>query len=149
MCEEMESQPHHLKQLSAYLYHCSTQYVFSSYFGSTLTFHMYLMIDTLTFHICLIILFSCDGYIIKSSKEMCGTLVIVLCSGVYRSTWVDEMSEYMRNGVAPDDYEDEEDSDLEDFVASDDEFLDDEMGAGQSHDYSAEIRKLFRYDPRK
>ncbi len=69
-----------------------------------------------------------------------------LFSGTYTSTWVDEMSEYMQNGLAPDC---EDDSDLEGFVASDDEFLDDEEGEGQSHDYSSEIRKLFRYDPRK
>lgn len=46
----------------------------------------------------------------------------------------------------------EEDSDMDGFVASDDDFLDDgDQGEGhkQLHDYSSEIRKMFHYDPTK
>lgn len=64
-------------------------------------------------------------------------------SGRYTSTWVDEMSEYLHtNQVASNELE-EEDSDLDGFVTSDEEFLDDEEG---EHDYSSEIRKIFGYD---
>ena len=68
--------------------------------------------------------------------------------GRYTSTLVDEMSEYMRSYHKQLDQEgsEDDDSDLEGFVASDEEFLDDDS---EPHDYSAEIRKLFRYDPRK
>lgn len=65
------------------------------------------------------------------------------------------MSQYLRsNPLAPGDaYDEEEDeySDLDGFVASDDEFLDDGQGEGlaMSHDYSSEICKIFGYDRRK
>ena len=67
-------------------------------------------------------------------------------SGRYTSTWVDEMSQFMRSNQEDLDLEEEDYSDLEDFVASDDEFLDD---GEEGQDYSSEIRKLFRYDPRR
>ena len=65
-----------------------------------------------------------------------------LCSGQYRSTWVDEMTDYLQSGSAycDDDDEEEEEDDLDGFVASDEEFSD------QEADYSSEIRKIFGYD---
>ena len=61
------------------------------------------------------------------------------------------MSDYMRSQpVAEEDYDDYDDaSDLDGFVASDDddELLDE--GGLRGQDYSAEIRKLFKYDPRR
>lgn len=56
------------------------------------------------------------------------------------------MSQYVRSELLEDDEDDY--SDLEGFVASDDEFLDD-GDEGGANDYSSEIRKLFRYDPTK
>lgn len=53
------------------------------------------------------------------------------------------MSRYLHtHQLAPDDL-DEEDSDLDGFVASDEEFIDDEEAG---HDYSSEIQKIFGYD---
>lgn len=69
---------------------------------------------------------------------------VTCCSGHYTSTWVDEMSEYLQSNQL--ELEEEEDSDLDGFVASDEEFLDD---AEEVNDYSSEIRKIFGYDRRK
>ena len=64
----------------------------------------------------------------------------------YTSSYVDEMMDFLRsegvNGVE-DLYSDEEDDGLEDFIASDDEFIDDSEMEG---DYSSAIRKIFGYD---
>ena len=54
------------------------------------------------------------------------------------------MSEYLQSNQL--ELEEEEESDLDGFVTSDEEFLDDEE---QSNDYSSEIRKIFGYDRRK
>ena len=54
------------------------------------------------------------------------------------------MSEYLQSNQL--ELEEEEDSDLDGFVTSDEEFLDD--GEAVS-DYSSEIRKIFGYDRRK
>ena len=70
-----------------------------------------------------------------------------MSSGRYTSSWVDEMSHYVQSSALDADDVYEDDSDLDGFVASDEEFLDDGDECGQ--DYSSEIRKLFRYDPRK
>ncbi len=64
----------------------------------------------------------------------------------YTSTWVHEMSDFVRQGVYEDGYtdEDEEDEDLADFVASDDE-----EGMEGDVEVSSEIRKIFGYDRSK
>ncbi len=64
--------------------------------------------------------------------------------GPYKSSWVDEMTDYLRsNDFEADGYSDEEEEDdLDGFVASDDEVEDME-------DYSTEISKIFGYDRRK
>lgn len=70
---------------------------------------------------------------------------------MYKSSWVDEMSNFMRsNEFAPGDYlsdEEEEDDDLDGFVASDEEKEGEEGEEGA--DYSSEIRKIFGYDRRR
>ena len=63
----------------------------------------------------------------------------------YRSTWVDEMSDFMQKTEY--DMEDDDDEDLDDFVVDDDEYseyLDDE-----TEDYSSTIREIFGYDKRR
>ena len=64
----------------------------------------------------------------------------------YTSSYVDEMMDFMRsegvNGVE-DLYSDEEEAEMDDFIASDDEFIDDSEEDG---DYSSAIRKIFGYD---
>ena len=64
----------------------------------------------------------------------------------YTSSYVDEMMDFMGlegvNGVE-DLYSDEEDGYLDDFIASDDEFIDDSEEGG---DYSSVIGKIFGYD---
>ena len=64
----------------------------------------------------------------------------------YTSSYVDEMMDYLRsegvNGVE-DLYSDEEVEEMDDFIASDDEFIDDSEDDG---DYSSAIRKIFGYD---
>ena len=64
----------------------------------------------------------------------------------YTSSYVDEMMDFLRsegvNGVE-DLYSDEEEGEMDDFIASDDEFIDDSEEGG---DYSSVIGKIFRYD---
>ena len=64
----------------------------------------------------------------------------------YTSSYVDEMMDFLRlggvNGVE-DLYSDEEEGEMDDFIASDDEFIDDSEEGG---DYSSAIRKIFGYD---
>ena len=63
----------------------------------------------------------------------------------YRSTWVDEMSDYMRQKVYEEEYySSDEDEDLDDFVVSGDE----EMEEGEE-DVSSAIRQIFGYDRRR
>ena len=60
-------------------------------------------------------------------------------------SWINELG-LNRLPTAPDsDYEDDDYSDLSDFVASDDEGIDD----GNMEDYSAAIRDIFGYDKRR
>ena len=60
----------------------------------------------------------------------------------YRSTWVDEMGDYIQH--ASHDYDDEEDEEeLDDFVVDDDEYGE-EIEGGE--DYSSAIRDIFGYD---
>ena len=65
----------------------------------------------------------------------------------YTSSYVDEMMDYLQlegvNGV-DDLYSDE--GEEEDFIASDDEFIDD---SEECEDYSSAIRKIFGYDRRR
>ena len=64
----------------------------------------------------------------------------------YTSSYVDEMMDFLRsegvNGVE-DLYSDEEEGEMDDFIASDDELIDDSEDGG---DYSSAIRKIFGYD---
>ena len=64
----------------------------------------------------------------------------------YTSSYVDEMMDFLQsegvNGVE-DLYSDEEEGEMDDFIASDDEFIDDSEEGG---DYSSAIRKIFGYD---
>ena len=63
----------------------------------------------------------------------------------YRSTWVDEMSDYVRQKVSEEEYySSDEDEDLDDFVVSGDE----ELEEGEE-DVSSTIRQIFGYDRRK
>ncbi len=66
-------------------------------------------------------------------------------SSRYTSIWVDEMSHYMEATPLVPEVEEESDDDLDGFVASDDEGVDDD-GDAMSADYSAEIAKIFGYD---
>ena len=64
----------------------------------------------------------------------------------YTSSYVDEMMDFLKyeglNGV-DDLYSDEDEAEMDDFIASDDEFIDDSDEGG---DYSSAIRKIFGYD---
>ena len=63
----------------------------------------------------------------------------------YRSTWVDEMSDFMQKTEY--DIEEDNEEDLDDFVVDDDdcnEYVDDE-----TEDYSSTIREIFGYDKRR
>ena len=63
----------------------------------------------------------------------------------YRSTWVDEMSDYVRQKVSEEEYySSDDDEDLDDFVVSGDE----ELEEGEE-DVSSAIRQIFGYDRRK
>ena len=59
----------------------------------------------------------------------------------YRSTWVDEMRDYMQHASSY--YDDEEEDELDDFVVDDDEYAE-EIEGGE--DYSSAIRDIFGYD---
>lgn len=61
----------------------------------------------------------------------------------YTSSWVDEMSEFLRSEHVNGDEEDEDD--LDDFL-DDDDFIDD---SGEDNDYSSAIREIFGYDKRR
>lgn len=64
----------------------------------------------------------------------------------YTSSYVDEMMDFLQseglNGVE-DLYSDEEEGEMDDFIASDDDFIDDSEEGG---DYSSVIGKIFGYD---
>ena len=59
----------------------------------------------------------------------------------YRSTWVDEMRDYMQHASSY--YDDEEEDELDDFVVDDDEYAEEIEGV---EDYSSAIRDIFGYD---
>lgn len=63
----------------------------------------------------------------------------------YRSTWVDEMSDFMQKTEY--DIEDDDEEDLGDFVVDDDEYS--EYVDDETEDYSSTIREIFGYDKRR
>ena len=63
----------------------------------------------------------------------------------YRSTWVDEMSDFMQKTQY--DIDDDDEEDLDDFVVDDDEY--NEYVDDETEDYSSTIREIFGYDKRR
>ena len=59
----------------------------------------------------------------------------------YRSTWADEMSEYLRNNEY--ELEEEDDGEFDDFVVDDDGYGGGEYGDDGGEDYSSAIRSIF------
>lgn len=62
----------------------------------------------------------------------------------YTSSWVDEMSDFLRSEDNFMNGDEEDEDDLDDFL--DDDFIDD---SGDGNDYSSTIREIFGYDKRR